>query len=278
MIKTLVSLDNNLASSIALKYACQLANMIGMDLLPIHVESSEPERQPPGTGWVQQTWEKGVLETAQEQISRMLAAEKASCRALGAPKITVGDREDVILQELSEGAYDLYIEGALYAFNPSSFYEKTRSKLYVETPCPIILVKNLVRLKKLGLLLEDEEKSLTLISEFLKIFEGAEVQIDLIHFRFQKDEQLKFKEGDKGDDKWDRKKSDDFLRAAETMLEEKGRPPKECRMVHDSPTNIADSLEDYGLVVSHTPYHPSKKSPHVELLNRVPSAILLYRR
>ena len=277
MIKTLVSLDNNLASSIALKYACQLSNMIRMNLLPIHVESSDYERQPPGTGWVQQTWEKGLLETAKQEISRIVADEKPSCRSLGALKITVGDREEVILQELTDGAYDLYIEGALYAFNPSSFYEKTRSKLYRETPCPIILVKNLVHLKKLVLLLE-EMKSLSLISKFLKIFEGAEVQNDLIHFTFQKGGQLKSKQGDEGDDKWDRKKSDDILRAAETILERKGRSPKECYLIHDTPTNIADSLQDYGLVVSHTPQYPSKKSPLVELLNRVPSAIFLFKR
>lgn len=278
MIKTLISLDANLASGIALKYACQLADMIGMNLLPIHVETADHERQPPGTGWVQQTWEKGLLETAQEEISRLIAVEKASCRALGAPEITIGDREEVILQELVEGSYDLFIEGALYAFNSSSFHEKTRSKLYRVTPCPIIVVKNLVRLKKLALLLEDEENPQPLISKFLKILKGAEVQVDLIHFRFQKTGQLRSEEGEEGGCVSDRKKSDEFLHAAEAMLEEKGRTPGECRLIHDTPTNIADSLQDYGLVVSYIPYHAGKRSPHVKLLNRVATAILLCRR
>lgn len=278
MIKTLISLDANLASGIAIKYACQLAGLVGMVFLPIHVETADQEMQPPGTGWVKETWEKGLLETAQEEISRLIKAERDFCSALGTPKITVGDREEVILRELAEESYDLFIEGSLYAFNPSSFHEKTRSKLYRESPCPIILAKNLVRLKKAALLLDEEEKLQPLISEFLKIFKGAEIRVDLIHFRLHKAGQPRSGEGEEFDSASDLKKSDEFLHAAKEMLEEEGCSPEQCRLIHDNPTNIAHSLQDYGLVVSYSPFQPDKKSPYVELLNRVPSAILLCRR
>ena len=68
MIRALIFVDNRLASSIALRYACRLANVSGMDLQTIYIEEPEHEDRPPGTGWVKSTWEKGLLVSAGAEI------------------------------------------------------------------------------------------------------------------------------------------------------------------------------------------------------------------
>lgn len=52
MIKTLVSTNADLATSIALRYACQLADLTGMVLQTMPVVEPEQEGHSPGTGWV----------------------------------------------------------------------------------------------------------------------------------------------------------------------------------------------------------------------------------
>ncbi len=275
MVKALVSLNADLASSIALRYACQLANMISMDLQTIHVEEADHEGHPPGTGWVRRTWEKGLLETAQEEISQLINAERASCPGLTSPKMFVGERETEVLRELEEEPYDLFVEGVLYSFSSSNFYKKIRSKLYRQAPCPIILVKNLVSLKRVVLLLEDGTDLGLRVTTFSKIFEGADVEVDLFHLKFQAAGRLSFRKREEATSISRQEDSDDVLKAAKEMLLASGQTPRGSRMVHDTPVKIADSLRDYGLVVSYISHSMGKKSPLLELLSRVPSAILL---
>ena len=72
MLKVLISLNANLASKIALRYTCQMAKMIEMDVEPIHVEEADTEGNPPGTGWVREGWKKGLLETASDEIYELI--------------------------------------------------------------------------------------------------------------------------------------------------------------------------------------------------------------
>ena len=63
MLRALVALESDLASSIALRYACQMANIVGMALQTIHVEDADAEGHAPGTGWVRRSWEKALKTT-----------------------------------------------------------------------------------------------------------------------------------------------------------------------------------------------------------------------
>jgi hypothetical protein len=277
VVNTLVSINPDLASSIALRYACQLAKSAGMVLQTMHVVEPEREGDTPGTGWVRRTWEKGLLETAQVEISRLINAERTSCPALGAPKMSIGVYEDEILRELDLGSYDLYLEGALYSFDSSGFRQKIRSKLYRGAPCPILLVKNLVSPTKIVLILEDEMELGHLISTFLRLFEGAKTEVDLIHCKFQGVGRVSFKKERGATSPPAQEKPDEILASAQSMLLAGGWSAKEALLVNDIPEKIADYLKDYGLVVSYIPQHPGQKAPLMELLNRVPSAILLCR-
>jgi hypothetical protein len=277
MIKALVSINADLASSIALRYACQLANLTGMHLQTIHVVEPEQEGNSPGTGWVRRTWEKGLLETAQGEISRLLNAERASFPALGVPRMCVGVREDEILRELEEESYDLYVEGVLYSFDSSHFHKKLRSRLLREAPSSILLVKNLLSLKKVALLLEDEVAMRSLISTFLKIIDGAEMEIDLLRYKFQSGGRINFEGNSEARAPSRPEGTDNLLSSAEAILSAEERTVRASLVLRDTPFKIGEYLEDYSLVVSFLPRQKAMKGPLVDLLARVPSAILLCR-
>ncbi len=275
MIKTLVSLNADLASSIALRYTCRLADIIGMDIKMIHVEEADAEGNPPGTGWVRRTWEKGLLESAVAEISQLINAERSSCPALTLPKMMVGDPQVEILRELEDGAYNLLVEGILLTFDASYFENRMRSKLYQKMLCPLLLVKNLVGLKRIALLVEDHTELWNLIPTFSQIFNEGTLAYDLLHVILQKPGRLSFKKhaGDAAD--LAPGGSDEILIKAKNMLWEAGLPPEEVKTIRDIPTKIADSLEEYSMVVSCMSRQVPRRSPMVELLSRVPSALLL---
>lgn len=275
MIKTLVSLNADLASSIALRYACQMAKMIEMDIKTIHVEEADTEGNPPGTGWVRRTWEKGLLGTAEAEISSLISAEKTLCPTLGSPKMMVGDREAEILRELEEGSYHLLVEGILLSFDASHFENRIRSKLYKKMPCPLLLVRNLVGLGRIALLVEDHTDLWTLVSTFTQLFEASTVEYDLLRVILQKPGRLSFKKNGQDTSEPVSEETDEILTSANNMLAEAGRPPLEVKMRRDIPARIADSLQDYGLVVTCMPRQIARKSPMLEVLSRVPSAVLL---
>lgn len=266
MIKTIVSLENNLASNIALRYACRLANLIEIELHTIHVKEPDSEGQSPGSGWVRKTWEDAMLTSEQAEIHRMVKAERASYPRLGPPKMSVGDREKETYYELQRGFYGLFVEGALHTFNTSPFYRKIRSWFYQNSPCPIILVKNLVNLEKVLIVLDGDVNYAKLIATFMKFFKGVNVELDLIYCDFNGHEKSI---QPKGED------ADTILRDAEKILSENEMPPAHCRIVQNSPDKAAELMRGYGLVASSIYRQTSKKSPLLELLSRTPYPLLL---
>lgn len=266
MIKTLVSVDADLPSSIALRYACQLANLIGMEVQTIHVEEADDEGYSPGTGWVRRTWEQGLLKTAEGEIAQLIRAERHSCPSLVPPKILVGDHEGQVLRELDRESYDLFIEGVLYSFSSSNFYKKINSRLFKQAPCPLMLVSNLVDLKRGLLLLEESVDFHRVISTFVRLFGKAEIALDLFYCQLQAAREPIPQKG---------QGAETTLQAARKMLADHGLEPSESRVVDGPPKKIGESLRDYGLVASSIEGHTGKKSPFLELLGDVQSAVLL---
>lgn len=267
MIKALISVDADLASSIALRYACQLANLTGMELQTIHVVEPEREGHTPGTGWVRRTWEDALLRSGETEITQLILAEKASCPTLGPPKMCIGDRDQEILGELQRESYDLFVEGVLYSFSAAKFYSKIRSRLYQYIPCPVILVKNLASLQG-GILLLGEEGDLEeSVDPFSKILGQVEADLDLLYCRFAKGKEPLLREestrpGAEGG-------------RAEQMLTEKGWNVRKVRLAEGPPEKLAAFVRDYGLVVCSIQRQKGKKGPLVELLSRTASPILI---
>ena len=266
MLRTLVYLDADLASSIALRYTCQLARLVGMKLYSAHVEKPEQDGHAPGTGWVRRTWENTVLKTGEFEIAQLIQAERSSCPKIVAPKIFIGDRDNEILQEIQKESYDLFVEGSLHSFSDKRLYDKIHSRLYRLIPCPVIIVKNLVNIEKIALMVRDEMESKTLISTFLKIFKDSGLRFDVVYCKFQESEQPSL--GDK-------KEIVAALSAAEKLLTENQCPPENCVTLQGTPEEIGDTLRTYGLVVCPLHHTISKKNSWFQLLSHVPSPILI---
>jgi len=276
MIKTLVSLNADLASDITFRYSCRLSQLTDMNLQAIHIE--EMESNPPGTGWVRNTLEQGLLHTAQEEISGLIKAAQSSYHSLDAPIIRVGDPERELLREIKDGSYDLFMEGILNSFSPVNFKKRLQSGLYRNAPCPMLLVKNLVELNRAAFLLNDNTDLTSCISTFLKIFTKPEPEVDLIHFSFPESGRKGFNEKVEEAGASSHKNSDKILENAEAILKKNGRDRRESRIIRDTPEKLNEFLADYGLIVTQMPRNPSQKSNVMELLSHVPTAILLCRK
>ena len=266
MLRMLVNLDADLASSLALRYACQLTQIVDIKLHCVHVEEPDHDTHAPGTGWVRRTWENTVLKTGEFEIAQLIKAEQSSCPKLGAPKMLVGDRENEILREIQRESYDLFVEGALHSFAAKKLYDKIHSRLYRLIPCPVIIVKNLVNIEKVALIVRSEIESKKLISMFLKLFKDSKLELDLIYCEFQEPGQLSVSANTE---------TNETLSAVKGMLTENQRPPKNCLTIQGAPEEIGDALRDYGLLACPIHHTISKKSTWFQLLSHIPSPILI---
>jgi hypothetical protein len=258
-LKALIAVKADLASSIAIRYACQLSELTGLRLQTFYVAKPEEQGRTPGTGWVQQTWEDAVDLRGRDNIAQLIQAEKITCPELGNPKMVAGKRDMEILHELQVSDYDLFTEGILHAFEPVNFLKKVHSRLYRNLPCPALMVKNLISFDK-GILALGEDRGMpSCIEIFLKLFGGIQVDLDLICCRFEDTGEAAGRD----------------LRTAENMLAEKGRTPRASRIVQAVSESLEQSIRDYGLVLSSLPRENLAESPMVDLLSRTPSPVLI---
>jgi hypothetical protein len=141
MLKTLVAIEVDLASSMAIRYACDLGNLIPMELYPVYVKSPPPEVPATGTGWVRHTWEREVVEMGTEEIQEMLASEQDSCPMLKHPRVIYGDRDYELAKIEGQEKFDLYVEGAPYPFNTATIQRRLLAKFYQKLACPLIWLR-----------------------------------------------------------------------------------------------------------------------------------------
>jgi hypothetical protein len=235
----------------------------------------EKEGYPPGSGWVRSTWENGLLQTAQQEIAQLINTEKANCPVLDEPIVRIGDREEELLQEIKRESYDVFLEGVLSSSDEQLFFQKVRSKLYRQIPCPIILVKNLVAPSRVALLLAEHKDVKPMINTFANLFEKSKMTVDLVYVKTQRtgpDASPKIAAEAAGPE-WAEARG--LLDDATERLAFHGWTPQERWIIQERPPKIGEMLGPYGLVGSRLPRTPHKSSMVMELLSHVASAILL---
>ncbi|MFH1216423.1 MAG: hypothetical protein V1706_07975 [Pseudomonadota bacterium] len=265
MNKGLLALDENLASSIALRYAARLVEILPLQLQAGHVEIPDAKQQLKGTGWVRRTWEQGVMDAGHQAIQRLLNTEKVGCPFVGIPKVFVGDRDGELLEELGNGGYDLFVEGYLNTSNADDFYKLVSSPLYAKSPCPMMVVKNLVSGNRVALLCGDGVDHKALIPGALKLLNGDGLDFDLLYYRYQENESLVLLE---------KEEAGSVLSEAEEMLRAAKRQVMSSQAVCGTPEGVAGMLKKYMVVVSS---FPLRKSPRLELLAQCPSPVLFFK-
>ncbi len=268
MVKGLIYLNADLASSIALRYVCQLANMKGILVDSIHVEETTQDMHTPGTGWVRKTWEKGVKENAGHKILQLVNAEKRSCIHLSDPVIMVGDHETEVKSTLGLKTYDFFVEGILQSFSPLKFKEKIFSKLYKNISCPVLLVKNFIEIKKVAIIIDQKENTRSLTDPLKKIIKDTGLVCDLVKCELNSESVVKVEEMTGG--------QDDNLDYSKTFIKKEAEIDimKNIKIQGD-PVAAADFLHDYGLVVIPVDKAMSKHSHVIDMMNQVASALLI---
>ena len=179
MIKTLVAIEVDLASSMAIRYACQLSNLMHLELHPVYVKAPPPEEPTVGTGWVRRTWEREIVAMGKEEIQEMLASETDTCPMLQEPRVIYGDREHELLKIMEHEPFHLYVEGAPYPFTPANIAKRLHSKFYQKLAMPLIWLRVLRKPNQAMLVCQDLAGARALLPVFGKVWLGCPTPVHL---------------------------------------------------------------------------------------------------
>jgi hypothetical protein len=179
MLKTLVAIEVDLASSFAIRYACDLGNLVPLELYPVYVKAPPPEVPVTGTGWVRHTWEREIVEMGQEEIQEMLASEQESCPTLQPPRVIYGDRDYELVKIEGQERFDLYVEGAPYPFNPATIQRRLHAKFYQKLACPVIWLRVLRKVHQVLVVLPDLAGARAVLPAIQKLWAGCSIPMHL---------------------------------------------------------------------------------------------------
>jgi hypothetical protein len=181
MVKTLVAIEVDLASSFAIRYACQLGNLIQMEIHPIYVKFPSPEVPMTGVGWVRHTWEREVVESGKAEIQEVLASETESCPVLQEPRVIYGDREIELLHIVEQEPFDLYIEGAPFPFIPANIFKRLHAKFYQRLTCPLIWLRGVRKINRVLACCVNPQGTRVLVETLGHLFAGSDVPLQLAY-------------------------------------------------------------------------------------------------
>lgn len=265
MKKALLYLDEDLASSMAFRFAAAQAQELGMALQPFHVV--EPEGQAPeNLGWVSRSWEKVQLAGGLDKVNRLVRTENIAYPKAGEPKIALGDKDQEILLELAAGGYSLYVEGYLSKQDPADFLRFLDAARFRKSPCPLLLVKNLVAPEQLLLLLDREMDAGLTVSQLSTLYGDAAGDMDLtvLYYKPGEGRELVFQERKKGS----------LLDRALSLLTQAGWDEPEWLVVQGSPEKVAGYMQGHGLVAT---LFPGSAGARAELLAHLANPVLLFQ-
>ncbi|HAY20904.1 MAG TPA: hypothetical protein DCY27_01800 [Desulfobacterales bacterium] len=181
MVKTLVAIEVDLASSFAIRFACQLGNLIRMEIHPIYVKFPSAEFPITGVGWVRSSWEREVVEKGRIEIQEMLSAETDSCPLMQEPRVIYGDREIELLHVIEQEPFDLYIEGAPYPFTPATIYKRWHTKFYQRLICPLIWLRSVRKIDQVVAVCLHPEGLKVLVEALKRLFVGSPLPLNLAY-------------------------------------------------------------------------------------------------
>jgi hypothetical protein len=263
MIKTLVAIEVDLASSMAIRYACQLGNLIDLDLHPVYVKSPPPEVPVTGTGWVRRTWERELVAAGREEIQEMLASEMESCPTMQEPKVIYGDRDYELRKLMEQEPYSLYVEGAPYPFTPANIQQRLHAKFYQRLATPLIWLRVLKKINQVLVVCRDQAGARALLPVIKKMWAGCGVPVHL---------GVPPQEGYGGP-------RDALRREAVSVVEEMAAAGGQAMVKEMAPEGPSPEVtKDYGLVAVSLERAVKKDSPQLLWLSQVKSPLLLVLR
>lgn len=264
MGKALLSLDEDLASSLALRFAASLATFLDIALQPFHVVPTAGT-VPDHLGWVNRSREKLLLATGLDEVQRLLRTEQIDFLQAGGPRVAVGDKDRQIRHELASGDYLLYAEGYPGRPDPADFSRFLACRRFQAAPCPLLLVKNLVPPDRLLLLLDresDPDRLIPALSNFYGLA-GTDLDLTVLLYRSGAGPELVFQERGRNA----------VMERAAVLLAAAGWPEAEWLVVQGEPAKLAEYMRDHGLVAA---VLPPPRAARMELLAQLANPLLLF--
>lgn len=261
MHDVLIALQTDLASSIAIRFMCQIEKFGQFSIQTAHVPDLEKDGHPPASGWVQKIWEDEIVGKARKDISKLIQEENIAQYNLPAPIVLLGERDQVILSELQHKDYDIFMEGLLHSFEPDMFFKKFDSDLYRKPPCPILMVKNLVKLDRGIQLVETPERISLLLPWFDKFWKDQPLNADILICQFENQtETITIVEND-----------DHLVSELENAGLRHRTAPYTIKTAKGSPKKLASLVRDHALIMS---FMPKRKGNMAHMLAMSPCPIL----
>lgn len=177
MIKTLVSIEVDLASSLAIRFACQLGALIPMEVHPVYVKEFPSDGSLIGAGWASRTLEREMIQQGKDEISEMITAEMDFCPALNEPRVIYGDREAELLKIVQMEEFGLYVEGSHFSWNASAIQKQLNSKFYKKLAFPMVWVRALRKINQVLILCLNPTATDTLAQVFQRIWGNCPVPL-----------------------------------------------------------------------------------------------------
>jgi nucleotide-binding universal stress UspA family protein len=262
MPNILVSIAADLPSSIALRYACRLADLIHSRVQVLHIKEPDEAGPAVGTGWARLTWQKELMEQARQEITQLLRDDLAHCATKDAPIVAVGDRESHVLAELGRNPYDLLVEGLPAPPSQSLLHRVLHSESLQKIHCPILLALTMAPLERVLICLDQLESSH--VECFEKLMQGTNLSVDLVAIRFPEAAETA---------------SDEVLRQrldqARESLRSAGFDAGQSTIVEGRPDSMASLANDYGLLVVPKMHDSRHEHPWVALLGNTSTSMLL---
>ncbi len=264
-MNVLLSLGNDLASSVAVRYLSQQAAKVSMNIQPLHIEE-EKKHFSLGTGWVKDTWRDTVVSSSQDEINNFIRNEIRFCRSLSSAITRIGKREKQTVKEIQNGNYQLYAMGMLSSSSTKNFYSLLKDGLMEQVSCPILLIKNLCDFNSVTFLCRDGLNIKKMIRDYLQLYAKADVELHLVHIE----------PGAKETDLVRSEEVPDYLRGAAKTLEAGGCAPATLSTLRGEPQQIAGTLKDQGMIVSVFDKDRDRQDSFFDILAHVPTVVLLF--
>lgn len=149
MIRTLVSIEVDLAASRAIRFASQLNFFIPMEIHPVYVKEAPSRELSIGSGWARHHWEKEIIQQGKAEIMELISSEWEFSPTLREPRVVYGDRERELLKITEAEPFDIFVDGERFEWTPADLYRKIHSKLWQRFPGIIGVARVLRKIEKL---------------------------------------------------------------------------------------------------------------------------------
>lgn len=263
MIKTLVSIEVDLAASLAIRFACHLGTLAEMEIHPLYVKQSAAHDAAMGAGWASRTWEKQMVEEGKTEIAEMIASEQDFCPVLKDPKVIYGDREAELLHIAQTEQFDLYVEGAHFAWNQHEIYKRLHSKLCQHLTAPLVVVRALRKVSQLVLLCPNVTSTETLTATFQRLAMGGALPV-LLTFP-----------AEASDDDSGKSLRESVDLCQRTLVKCGYEVTVSDKLPSKPDPEVLDALADHGLVALAIERAIRKDSPELQWLSLVKTSALL---